>query len=357
MKNLKIRAFPHGKRLLILFSLFFFSALGISSSFSADTKNKVKALFWPTPPAETRIRFVGSFSSPEDIGVSRGGLFGYLQGLLIGRQNRKMVRPYGITVGPGGNRIYVADPGLGVVHIFDRRRHGYFRISAAGKEKFLTPIGVALDDRGRLFVSDARLRKVFVFNNKWKYLFSVGEGEKLQRPTGIVFTRDKLYVVDTAGQRVVVYDAEGKYLFQFGRRGNGEGSFNFPTDITASPGGRLYINDSLNFRIQVFNLEGKNLSVIGGPGDSSGYFSRPKGLALDSDGDLYVVGALFDTVQIFSGEGRFLLNFGKGGEKEGEFWLPAGIAIDKQDRIYVADSYNRRIQMFQYVSHGKTENR
>jgi len=302
-----MKLFVKDKTFLILFSLFFFYFLGGGSSFSEDSKNKVKALFWPTPPAETRIRFVGSFSSPEDIGVSRGGFFKRLQALLIGRQNRRMVRPYGIAVGPGGGRIYVADPGLGVVHIFDRRRHSYFRISAAGKERFLTPIGVALDDRGRLFVSDARLRKVFVFNNKWKYLFSVGEREKLQRPTGIVFIRGKLYVVDTAGQRVVVYDAQGNYLFQFGRRGNGKGNFNFPTDITASPDGRLYINDSLNFRIQVFNLEGKILSVIGGPGDSSGYFSRPKGLALDSDGDLYVVGALFDTVQIFNGEGRFLL--------------------------------------------------
>jgi hypothetical protein len=29
--------------------------------------------------------------------------------------------------------------------------------------------------------------------------------------------------------------------------------------------------------------------------------------------------------------------------------LPAGIFIDGQDRIYVADSYNRRIQIFQYL--------
>jgi hypothetical protein len=30
-------------------------------------------------------------------------------------------------------------------------------------------------------------------------------------------------------------------------------------------------------------------------------------------------------------------------------FLPAGIFIDKRDRIYVADSYNKRIQIFQYL--------
>ncbi len=347
-----MNVFIKGKRFLILFSLFLFSVIGVSSSFPEDNKKQVKVPFWPTPPAETRIRFVSSFSSPEDIGVPSGGFFKRIRDLLIGRRSQRMVRPYGIAIGPGGNRIYVSDPGLGVVHIFDRRKHSYSMLSAGGGDKFISPIGVALDDKGRLFVSDTKLRKVFVFSNKLKYLFSLGDRENLQRPTGIVFAQGKLYVVDTSGHQVVVYDGEGNYLFRFGRRGSGEGTFNFPTGITASAAGRLYINDSMNFRVQVFNLEGKFLSIIGGPGDSSGYFSRPKGVALDSDDNLYVVDALFDTVQIFNREGRFLLNFGEAGEKEGEFWLPAGIAIDKQDRIYVADSYNRRIQIFQYLSRG-----
>ena len=107
------------------------------------------------------------------------------------------------------------------------------------------------------------LHAVIVFSKKLKYRCSLGKGENLQRPTGIVFTRDRLYVVDTAGHRVVVYDNKGNYLFQFGQRGTGEGAFNFPTDIAASTGGRLYINDSLNFRIQVFTLKGKFLSIIG----------------------------------------------------------------------------------------------
>ena len=40
---------------------------------------------------------------------------------------------------------------------------------------------------------------------------------------------------------------------------------------------------------------------------------------------------------------------GEEGSGPGEFWLPSGIFIDTQDRIWVCDSYNRRLQVFQYL--------
>ena len=48
-------------------------------------------------------------------------------------------------------------------------------------------------------------------------------------------------------------------------------------------------------------------------------------------------------------EGRLLLVFGREGRGPGEFWLPTGIFIDGHDRIWVADSYNRRVQVFDYL--------
>ncbi len=70
---------------------------------------------------------------------------------------------------------------------------------------------------------------------------------------------------------------------------------------------------------------------------------------MDTQGHLYVVDALFDNFQIFDPAGRFLLNVGSSGAGPGEFWLPAGIAINQKNQIFVADSYNRRVQVFQYV--------
>jgi DNA-binding beta-propeller fold protein YncE len=72
-------------------------------------------------------------------------------------------------------------------------------------------------------------------------------------------------------------------------------------------------------------------------------------VAADTFGHIYVADAVFDNIQIFDLSGRLLLNLGEGGTGPGEFGLPAGIAIGADNRIYVADSYNRRVQVFQYL--------
>ena len=70
---------------------------------------------------------------------------------------------------------------------------------------------------------------------------------------------------------------------------------------------------------------------------------------MDSFGHVYVVDALFDNIQIFNPDGQLLMHFGAAGQQPGEFWLPGGVAIGRNNRIYVADTYNRRVQVFQYV--------
>ena len=67
------------------------------------------------------------------------------------------------------------------------------------------------------------------------------------------------------------------------------------------------------------------------------------------DGNIYVVDSYLTTVQIFDQEGRFLLAFGEPGERPGAFHVPTGLTVDGTNRIFVCDSYNRRVQVFQYV--------
>ncbi len=308
--------------------------------------------FWPPPPAPKRLVFLESFSGPDQLGLREGGLLQAFQRLLFGRERREIARPYGIAAAAGAERIFVADPGLGRVHLFDRRSRRYAALKGARGAGFRSPIGVALEEAGRLFVSDSQARRIFVFDGALKFLFAFGDQEKLERPTGLAAAGGRLYVVDTAGHRVLVYRPGGRaaqLLFQFGGRGSGPGLFNYPTDIAVSADGRIYVNDSLNFRVQVFDPEGRFLQALGGPGAASGSFQRAKGIGLDSDGNLYVVDALSDAVQIFDRGGRFLLDFGGPGRGDGEFWLPAGLAVAAGDRILVADSANHRVQVFQYL--------
>lgn len=312
----------------------------------------VSSIFWPPPPQMPRIQYVGSLENAGDTEEPRSW-FGKAIETIAGKTKAEPVilRPYGVFA--GGGRMYVTDPGSSALHIFDLTNEKYFQINRA-QEDLISPIGVAADSDGSIYLSDSVLRTIFVFNREGKYVRKIGSPEILTRPTGIALSGDRLYVVDTHAHQVLVFMKEdGKLLFRFGRNGLGKGEFNYPTNIFIDRNGFLYITDSMNFRIQIFHKDGTFVSAFGKVGDGAGDFSKPKGVAVDSDGHIYVADAQFANVQIFDKDGRILLPFGKPGRGIGEMLLPAGIFIDEQNRIYVADSYNNRVQIFQYLGERK----
>jgi DNA-binding beta-propeller fold protein YncE len=259
-----------------------------------------------------------------------------------------VLRPYGVFA--DSQRVYVTDPGIFLVHVFDIRNNNYFQIKKAHGENLLSPIGIAVDKKGDIYVSDSILKKIFVFDKDGKYLREIGKSEVFGRPAGIAIVEDRLYVVDTHAHKILVFSGiDGSHLFSFGKQGISNGEFNYPTNIFINKDKVIHITDSMNFRVQMFDKNGIYLSSFGKHGDGSGDFSKPKGLAVDSEDHIYVADANFDNVQIFDKDGRLLLWFGNSGSGIGEMFLPAGIFIDDQDQIYVADSFNNRILIFQYL--------
>jgi hypothetical protein len=61
------------------------------------------------------------------------------------------------------------------------------------------------------------------------------------------------------------------------------------------------------------------------------------------------VDSLWGVVQVFNQHGELLYYFGAKGTHAGEFQLPSGLFIDHGDKVFVVDSFNRRIQVFQFV--------
>ncbi len=311
-------------------------------------------IVWPPPPSQPRIEFVKTFQKPRELGIRKNWFVRLVKYLGRGRRRHEMVRPFGLTVAPDG-RIIVADPDSRSVHVFDQARSRYQRISRAEDAPLGSPIGVAADLRGRIYVSDSVRGKVFRFNGKGKWLDSFGEGEDLLRPTGIALDRERalLYVVDTIGHRIVVFDLEGRRIRTIGRRGKGAGEFNFPVGIALGPGGHLHVTDSMNFRVQILDAKGRFLRSFGRAGTGPGDFDKVKGIAVDADGQIYVVEALHDVIHVFDREGELLTVIGGTGTGLGEFWLPAGIHIDPDQRIWIADSANHRVQVLHILAGGR----
>lgn len=311
-------------------------------------------LIWPPPPFLPKIEFIKNITKPEDIGVKKGFFKKIWEAVAGEAQEDQITRPFGIIIDEE-NRLYITDSMSLSLHIFDLAKGRYDTIEGTKTEHLKSPISVATDKDGGIYISDSEKRRIYAYSKEGKYLREIGTDEMLQRPTGIAVdkTAGILYVADTLSNKICAYTTDGQFKFSFGERGTADGQFNYPTFITISRNGELYVADTLNFRIQIFDKKGKFISKFGRLGNGTGDFSNPRGIAIDSDGNIYVVDRLFESIQIFDKNGQLMLVFGKPGRKNGEFSIPAGITIDKNDNIYIADSYNNRVQVFKYIKNGE----
>jgi DNA-binding beta-propeller fold protein YncE len=310
---------------------------------------------WPQAPSPARIRYVTAIGGPKDIGAGPG-LFARIASAIVGSKRQPhLLRPRAVVTDHAG-RLIVADPEQQMVHVLDVGRKRYSSLDPA---PFGSPVGVAVGADDTIYVADSSRRRVFVYTPAGALRATLGvvNGEPVfVRPTGIAVARDgRLLVVDTVAGCVRVLSPSGAVLGTIGKRGTGDGEFNYPTDLAMRPDGHLYVVDALNARLQEFDGDGLLVGVVGRRGNGTGDFDKPKGVAVDSEGHVYIAEALHDVVQVFDPAGRLLLVFGASGARAGEFSLPSGVHIDASNRIYVADALNSRIQVFQYVSQPATD--
>jgi len=307
-----------------------------------------KSMAWPARASSEKITFLRSFSSPADLGIKRK-FTQKIKDFLVGQDESKMVRPTAVYVSAGG-MIFVADPGVEGIHLFDPKRNRYAVIKRDRGAPLPSPVGLTGAGKDEIYVVDSALKRAYRVDVDKAIAQPLKLDALFERPVGIVCDSEagKIYVLDAALHTVKVFGSDGKFIFAFGGNGSRDGEFNYPASIWRTDSGDLVVSDSLNFRVQIFGGDGVFKSKFGKIGDATGYLSRPKGIASDRLGHLYLVDSLFHAVQIFDASGAFLLTFGSHGRDPGAFWLPIGIFVGEDNTIYVADSGNSRVQIFRY---------
>lgn len=288
---------------------------------------------------------------------AKKGFFASIGNALLGPDPlAKMDRPHGVAVAPNGN-FYVTDTTMKMVFVFGP--DGKFQ-KTFGQQRptpLRSPTGIAIDAAtGKVYVSDPVWHQVFVYNAAGKLLTRLGTEENKEagkpgvfvRPSGIAVNSQlgRIYVVDTENHWVQIFNRDGQFVSTFGKRGNGDGEFNFPTHITVDKENKVYVADTLNFRVQVFDADGKFLFKFGKLGDAAGDMARPKGIAVDGRGQIFVSDAYFQNIQAFDQTGNVEFYLGEPGGEDGKFLLPAGMAVDGRQRLYIVDSENHRVQVF-----------
>lgn len=317
-----------------------------------------RRVFFPPPPEAPRYIYAGqlvgeaNFRAPG--GEPRGAaerLWRLVAGLdAAGASEVVLQRPVAGAVDEAG-RIFVTDASRQALFVFDERA-GRLEVwdRAEGVTAFSSPVGVAVGARGEVYVADAALGFVARLDAKGGPAGTIGKG-LLRRPTGLARdpSRGLLFVADTGAHDVKVFDEAGGLVRVIGRRGEEPGELNYPTHL-AWARGELYVTDTMNSRVQVFDAGGAPLARrIGSRGLYVGDLVRPKGVAVDGEGHVYVVEGYHDHLLVFGREGEFLLPIGGTGQETGRFYLPAGIWIDARNRVFVADMFNGRVVVLQFL--------
>jgi len=306
-------------------------------------------IFWPTPPADPKLEFIGVYQSQDDLSDNK------LAKAVLGESELgKLYQPFDV-VADGKGLVYLSETQNGFVKIFDfnTKKVRYFLNEPVGE-----PLGLALDSHGRLFIGDQRSHRVLVYSTDGRPLFSFGGPEELDRPYDIAINErlGRIYVSDDYSHHVVVYNLDGVKLFDIGERGVEEGQFIRPAGIAIDKENRVFIADHLNARIQVFDADGVFQYAFGERGAHYTNFEAPKGLAFDSEGNLWITDFRKGLLLTYSPEGKMLLFTGiKEGAAKGlvfAFNAPLGLFIDANDRIYVADHVYSRLSVWQYLSEG-----
>jgi DNA-binding beta-propeller fold protein YncE len=315
---------------------------------------------WPPPPEVPRFAYAGVLTGEENFQVDREQRSGSVRFLrwIAGLDERDpqpvvLQRPVAGVVDERG-RIYVTDASRQAVFVFDEAA-GRLEVweRAVGLRRFESPVGIALGRGEEVLVADAELAVVVRLGVDGAPLGTIGSG-LLTRPTGIA--RDaasrRIFVADTYAHAIKVFDDEGRLLQTFGRRGEAAGEFNYPTYVSLAQG-ELYVTDSVNARVQVFAADtGEFRRAVGTRGLYVGNLVRPKGVAVDSERNLYVVESYYDNLLVYGPQGEFLMPLGGTGSSTGRFFLPAGVWTDARNRVFVADMFNGRVVVFSFLGGG-----
>jgi DNA-binding beta-propeller fold protein YncE len=251
-----------------------------------------------------------------------------------------------------GEFVYITDTNNKRVQVFDQSGTPMFMFGQSGSKEgeFLFPYGIAGDKEGNVYVADMGNGNISIFDSKGDFIkyFKEQDEPVIKAPGGLRIYDEKLYVTDIKANKLFVFSLDGKRLLDIGGPGVEDGKFIAPNAVAVDRDNQIYVTDSGNNRVQIFDQDGKFIKIINGSKDGEGapLFVNPRGVAVDSAGTIYIVSNLSHNIYVFDKDGNQTVTLGGMGTENGQLYLPNGLFIDDRNTLFVTDTVNQRVAVY-----------
>ncbi len=205
------------------------------------------------------------------------------------------------------DRLFVSDTKLHRILVFDKEH----KVEGSISEGVVDPGGMAIDNENRfLYVADPALDQVLVYDaDKLTLIRKMGtagkkhtltEAGQFAVPTNVAVDADGyLYVSDTYNNRIEVFDADGNFIRAWGKSGDRPGTFSRPKGIAIDADGHVWVADAVMDILQCYTAEGQFLMWMGGHGLFPGQFRALAGLYIDKNNRMFTSEQYPGRVQMF----------------------------------------------------------
>jgi sugar lactone lactonase YvrE len=336
---------------------------------------------------------LGQYAEPYTFETLAGNI-GYNATDGLGSAARFFV-PFAVAVDGSGN-VYVADQGnhtirkitaAGMVTTLAGQAGSFGSANgAAADARFNTPVGVAVDGSGNVYVADKgnqTIRKITAAGQVTTFAGTAGvsgstdsaDGAPLfNNPWGVaVDGSGNVYVADSGNNTIRKITPAGVVTTLAGQLSAGSldgtgaaAQFFQPKGVAVDASGTVYVADSGNHTIRKITAAGVVTTLAGqvGVGDpttnsgstdgsgSAARFNTPTSVAVDDGGNVYVADRGNHAIRKITATGEVTTLAGTAGSAgttdgagtDARFSQPSGVALDGSGALYVADTANNTIR-------------